>query len=91
VERRRVDGIVYGIYTTILRTDSDVVVKGHVQRHGIIGRWVTDVGILRGSNVVSRLGRMGKRRGGREDGGGSTNVGKIILELYGQLDGPLEV
>lgn len=91
MERRRVDGVVHGVYTTILRTDSDVVVKGHVQRHGIIGCGVTDVGILGGSNVVSRLGGMGERRRGGEDGSGTTNVGKIILELDGQLDGPFEI
>jgi hypothetical protein len=88
-ERRRVDGIMHGIYTTVLRTDPDVV-KSHVQRHRIIGRRVADVGIIGGGDVVTRLGRMGKCGGRGEDGSGSTNVGKSILELYRQLDGPVE-
>lgn len=79
----------HGIYATILRIDSDVV-KGDVQRHRIIGRRITDAGILGGSDVVTRLGRMGKCGGRGEDGSGSTNVGKIILELYRQLDGSVE-
>ena len=87
-KRRRVDGIVHGIYATILRTDPDVV-EGHIQRHRIIGRGVTDVGIFGGGDVVTRLGRMSKCGGRSEDGSGSTNVGKIILE-YRQLDGAVK-